>query len=421
MADALNIEQLIAKYISGTISMEEKIRLDDWINASDENRHIMDEYTNGPSIYNGVRIILAMNEKRLDKNFNRQFQRLLRESETKAQQPQIGKVVRIIFKALGSVAAVVLIGFGLSLLLGMKDRLDDRSEKTKSTFQEMREIKVERATLTYSKDSVRYIDDSRPEEKLIQFGNYIITKREKRYLAIVLTEKPIFDNTNTDSVISIFSIPADSGWQVLLPDGSKMLLDPGSSISFVLHPYAHPRQQRTILLQGGALIDVVPDPTMPFVLETLRWNISALGTLLRVRDSTGEKRTSATLYHGKLFVDNGRDTITLKPRQRASLTGSSKEIKVDPDTTTLKEIPWQHSTFNFSGERLRASMKRVAAWYNYSTVRIRPGVDTVTPGILITGNVGKDLTLDEFINEVNITSRLHIKKGENRTLIVEDK
>ena len=81
---------------------------------------------------------------------------------------------------------------------------------------------------------------------------------------------------------------------------------------------------------------------------------------------------------------------------------------------------WQTPYFDFSHERLPASIKRVIAWYNIRYYLIRSNVDTTTPGKLRTGPVGKDLTLHEFLQEVQAPD-LHIWVTNDKSTLIVDK
>lgn len=435
MADALEITQLIDKHIKKTISKTEKARLDAWAQESDANRLFMANHANIESVRRDVLKIWKMNEARMDQTMEKMLGQTIDyipkqstlESIRRITAQSIPLRIRRAVVLTATTAAAILLILTLPKLLSRRVTFAfaSRSATISNLLSAMNQT-VTSPTFSYLdtalKEKSRPIYDSLPEEQLVQIGNYMITKRDKRFLAVVLIERPVFDNSRKDSVISTLFIPPDlDSWQVLLPDSSKVILEPGSSLSLLLHPAADITQQRTVTLAGSATIDVHGNHDIPFKVFTNRLDISAKGTLFKVRDHFGEDSSSAILYRGRLEVGNGERTDTLQPMQKATIALHSSKIHVTRETIPLDSLSWHQAYFDFSRERLPASMKRIAAWYNIPRVRINAGIDTLTPGKLSEGRIGKDLTLDEFMREVE-EPKLHLKLiDDNKTLEVSDK
>ena len=409
MADAYHPVPLIRKQINGTISIPEKAWLDAWANESEENRLLMERYTNPAAIRSDVRALLNMNEKRMDRRFSKEFGDLTRPEYIQIRHQRTGKIIGWSAAIAAVVASLV---FGLpQLWRHSANRLEARPVALQQLLQEMTK-KVTMATLTYKGDSVRYIyiDDARPEERLAQVGNLLITKRDRRFLAIADVDPAASDNKSTDN--AIFSIPAGESWQVLLPDNSKIFLKPGSSLSLI--------KKRTLALEGSATIDVYEDSVVPFHLLSSHLQTSVTGTRFTVSDYRDGKTAMAILHRGRLTVDNGTDSVMLQPKQQAIVSSAFDKIRLANDTSFGEELRWQTPYFDFSHERLPASIKRVIAWYDIRYYRIRSDVDTTTLGKLRSGPVGKDLTLHEFLQEVQAPD-LHIWVSNDKSTLIVDK
>jgi len=407
MADAYKPVPLIRKKLNGTISIPEKAWLDAWANESEENRLLLERYTNPAAIKSDMRALLNMNEKRMDQRFAREFLKLTHPEYVHMQRRRTKK--RIAW-SLSAAALVVSLIFGLDQWWRHPiSRLEARPVALQQLLREMTQ-KVTMAKLTYKGDSVRYIDDARPEERLAQVGNLLITKRDRRFLAIADIDSAASDNRSTDN--AIFSIPAGEVWQILLPDNSKIFLKPGSSLSLI--------KRRTLALEGSATIDVYEDSVVPFHLLSSHLQTTVTGTLFTVRDYSNEKTATAILHRGRLTVDNGRDSAILQPKQQAIVSSTLDKIRLANDTSSWEALRWQSSYFDFSHERLPASIKRVIAWYDIRYYLIRSNVDTTTLGKLRTGPVGKDLTLHEFLQEVQAPD-LHIWVSNDKSTLIVDK
>jgi transmembrane sensor len=120
--------------------------------------------------------------------------------------------------------------------------------------------------------------------------------------------------------------------EVRLDDGSIVTLNTASALE-VLHT---PGERRIRLLKGEALIDVVPDPSRPFIVETESGTTRALGTVWSVAiDPSG---VTATVLKGRVAVQSqGTDeTVTLSVGQRIRYTreglGATQQVDAEVET-----------------------------------------------------------------------------------------
>jgi ferric-dicitrate binding protein FerR (iron transport regulator) len=100
---------------------------------------------------------------------------------------------------------------------------------------------------------------------------------------------------------------------VSLPDGSRVTLNAGSSLS-------HPRRKggtRKVRLTGEAFFEVTHDPASPFVVETDGMDITVLGTKFNVSAFPDETRRAVSLVEGRVRVE---PTVTINRRRGGAVT-----------------------------------------------------------------------------------------------------
>lgn len=106
--------------------------------------------------------------------------------------------------------------------------------------------------------------------------------------------------------------------EVRLPDGSRVVLAPGSAIGLSGESSRHVQ-----LLQGQAFFQVVPDPSRPFVATAGEMAVRVLGTAFEL--SLQEARTEVALEHGQVQAENASDKQPVRLSERL-LPGERVEV-----------------------------------------------------------------------------------------------
>ena len=114
--------------------------------------------------------------------------------------------------------------------------------------------------------------------------------------------------------------------QILLPDGSSVLLN-GSSTLKIANDYDD--ADRHVLLSGEAFFSVKKNPQKPFVVITGKIATTALGTSFKVQSYPAEQEANVMLLTGKVKVESTQASlkfvqVALVPGRQATLTTGSK-------------------------------------------------------------------------------------------------
>ncbi len=127
-----------------------------------------------------------------------------------------------------------------------------------------------------------------------------------------------------------------------LPDGSRVQLNAGSSLTYDAAQWTDNRRLR---LSGEAFFEV--EKGNRFVVETERGSVEVLGTSFNVNTHDGQFRVEC--YSGRVGVSSGPAEEVLEPGQSVALMdGSLKKARFD----TLSGASWRQGRFEYEDKPL---------------------------------------------------------------------
>ena len=108
-----------------------------------------------------------------------------------------------------------------------------------------------------------------------------------------------------------------------LEDGSRIVLDPGSRMSYPAHFKGTPRGggKREVFLSGKAFFDIAKDPSRPFFVYANELVTKVLGTSFTVRSFANEQEVSVAVKTGKVAVFSREDPDATDKQSSRELTG----------------------------------------------------------------------------------------------------
>jgi len=129
-----------------------------------------------------------------------------------------------------------------------------------------------------------------------------------------------------------FEIRTEKGERatVYLPDGSKIVLNACSSLSY---PADFGEHTRELTLTGEGYFDVQSNPDLPFIVKTSGLNIKAFGTIFNVRAYSDEDTVETTLVEGSVSIETqaNRHIISLVPEQVITIPKELIRANRQPD------------------------------------------------------------------------------------------
>jgi transmembrane sensor len=200
------------------------------------------------------------------------------------------------------------------------------------------------------------------EQKTIGFRWVRFITRTAAILSIPLALALGYQLYNKDQTIQLkqtISAPLASRTSFNLPDGSKVWLNAGSSLTFENN---YGKESRHVLLSGQAYFDVKKDK-IPFEVQTYRFNVRVFGTAFDVLAYPNEE-SAVTLEHGKVEVDtNTGFKAELHPGERADMNEDATRINTKM-VDSRKFVSWKDNRLIFVDEPLQKVAACLERWYN---------------------------------------------------------
>ena len=220
----------------------------------------------------------------------------------------------------------------------------------------------------------------------------------------------VLEKTGVKTELQTVSTPLASKTYFVLPDGSEVWLNSGSTLSY---PQKFDGKKRLVKLDGEAYFDVKKSKT-PFEVETNNVKVNVLGTAFNVMNYSNTN-TEVTLERGKvqLLSNSGAQQI-LVPGEQAVIDLGNSSIHVQKVDTEIYSS-WINNKLIFKNETLKDVVARLERWYNI-TIEID---DRFISDKKLTATVEYE-SITEVMNLLEITLSLKYEYDKNeRKLIIK--
>ena len=171
-----------------------------------------------------------------------------------------------------------------------------------------------------------------------------------------------------ENTTTLLSYSPQTNTEVVLPDGSKVWLDAGSTLTCP----SEMTTRREIFLKGNAAFDVVKTEDLRnFIINLDSSYIEVKGTSFTVRNTDAEE-ISVILYSGAIdFVStsNGQ-TVAMKPSNKLIFNREDQSILVTP---SFRGISWDHGVYLVRNASLN-SVAEFIEWRYGVQVEVSPSV-----------------------------------------------
>ncbi|HEY2722729.1 MAG TPA: FecR family protein, partial [Chitinophagaceae bacterium] len=296
--EAYRVAYLIAGYVRNTLTQNEHLELDDWVNANDHNMQLFEDLTDERNIEAN----LAMMDKVQSQN---SFKQLQESDALKKPSRKIG--LRKVWIA----AACVVIISGVFLIYHYSGKGPTRNNELSITDSATLKPGGNRATLTLSNGSV--IDLTTAKNGMIQNG-------EGSHVSKLADGELVYekaDSSKESVAMHTLSTPVGGKYQVTLPDGTKVWLNAATIIKY---PSQFTGNERRVQLNGEAYFEVTRNEKQPFkvVLEDSS-TVNVLGTHFNVMSYSNEDAKEVTLIEGSVSVKTNDNSGILEPGMQARI------------------------------------------------------------------------------------------------------
>ncbi len=197
--------------------------------------------------------------------------------------------------------------------------------------------------------------------------------------------------------------------EVLLPDGSRVTMGPGSTVYFPVAPLDPVRYKRIVAMAGEALFNVTASIESPFLVETRNIEAKVKGTIFQVRDY-GSGSIGVASLTGKVEVNDGvKSPETISDGQYAFVADYSSKARAATPFPLLKRT-WPPNVFEFTDRNIGSIMREIADWYGYE-LKYQDQVDTITVGH-IGGLLPRSLALRTLLDYMTTAHRHFVINGD---------
>lgn len=390
---------LIEMYIFEGLTPEEHEELNNWVAHSDNNRLVFEEATNEKMLQQGLRFLketnVSANLKRIKEKIpfatSFSFQPTFAEPVLGADpvlEPEVKPTIDLRNRQwLVAATIIFLVGAAMAYYLSIHDP---------GTTKDMPPGKAI-ATLMLSGTNV--LLDSTTKDGPIKVENGYTIRKEKGQIIYDAGGLPYTQGmAGSEHVIET---PRAGTYPVTLSDGTKLWLNPSSSISF---PPVFPDNERRVSITGEVYFEVAKSATRDgrkksFIVEVKDKDvkIEVLGTHFNINAYTDEPSVKTTLVEGSVKVITSRQASLLKPGEQAEI--NNHVIKVTDIGEDGKRAIQASKEGNFDLQKsdIKSLLREIGRWYD---------IDVQYPANMperhFGGQVNRNRKLSEVIKTLNL-------------------
>ncbi|MGE0590673.1 MAG: FecR family protein [Cyclobacteriaceae bacterium] len=382
--------EIIWKKINGSLSQEEELAFNTWLNESDEHKKL---FENAKRYYRE-----GSNFENWPANTMQAWQKVEQSMGTKQG---VGSNRRWITWTTSAAAAIALIA-----VAGNYFRETPKPQPETAHTQPATLISpgTDKAILILD-DSSTYELSAGQNLSLNAGGSKINSQGTSlEYTQGEETPREVRYNT--------LKIPRGGEFALTLADGTKVWLNSESSLRF---PVSFVGETRDVELQGEAYFDVA-ESQIPFRVISSQQVVQVLGTEFNISSYKEDSLTVTTLVEGKVDVfmsENPGIRQSLHPNQQSSLVRKDGRI-VKRDVDPHEFIAWREGRFAFRAQSLSSIMKTLSRWYDIDVTF----ENKEAQNILFTGDIKRH---ENFENILELIEKTHEVKFtiEGRSIMIK--
>ncbi len=260
-----------------------------------------------------------------------------------------------------SAAAVILLVASVSFFYS-RSKISNTGRQKERTILVSRKEQVkesgEQPILKLANGKVISLEGNNIEQAIHEEGGVTIERNGKQEL--VYKSEPA-ENTlaAAENLFNEILIPRGKQMKVVLPDGSRVWINAGSTLKY---PIAFSRTERRVKLSGEAYFEVEKDKNRPFKVITRGNEVRVTGTHFNVSAYEDDNVVKTTLLEGSVGVYFNKQSVQLIPGEQAvsnMVRLEIKKLRVEAES----EVAWKSGYFVFD-EPMSEVMKIMARWYD---------------------------------------------------------
>jgi transmembrane sensor len=213
----------------------------------------------------------------------------------------------------------------------------------------------------------------------------------------------VFNNRVKETTVVAQQAPVND----ILPDGSVVTVNKGSSISY---PSKFKGKTRQVALKGEAFFNVTPNKEKPFIISINDVQITVVGTSFNVKNINGN--TEVVVETGIVRVTKDGKTVEVSAHEKLS-TGAKDSVMVKEESKDQLYKYYRTKEFVCDDTPLWKLVQVINEAYNSHVVIGSPALKDMT----ITTTFNNE-SLEQVLNVISITFNIKVVK-QGDTIILQ--
>ena len=207
------------------------------------------------------------------------------------------------------------------------------------------------------------------------------------------------------------NIPYGGEYNLVLPDGTRIYLNAGTTLRYPDHFAGGSRE---IFLSGEAYLEVSRDTSRPFIVRTDQMDVRVLGTVFNVNAYPDGSYVRTTLVEGKVETSCGGERIVMKPGTQVAYDKATRQADYFP-VDVRHFISWKDGYYDFRDMTLGELMQIFVRWYDVDVRFANPLLENLR----FSGRLRRYEDVSELFEQLEYTGDVAFDvKGKN--IVIRD-
>lgn len=205
-------------------------------------------------------------------------------------------------------------------------------------------------------------------------------------------------------------IPRGKRASVILADGSRVMLKPGSQMVF---PGQFHKKKREVYVEGEAFFEVTKNKLKPFIVRTQKMDVEVLGTSFNLSAYPKKQMQSVVLVTGAVQVTSqNRKKVNITPNQRYLFDKTHQKESVSK-VDVEDYISWKKDVLTLKSDALTSVLDELSDFYNVSF----DYKAVAKANIRLSGKLDLRQNIDEILNVLSLISPIEYKTNNTQIKI----
>lgn len=340
-ANAHRVAYLIAGHIRKTITPMERLELDEWLEASEDNVALFEDLTNEDKIQEAMEWFGQLDQ---EKTLQKLKERIPFTPEKKTRR---------LFWSLAIAACLIMLAGVAAYMIWRQAPANSQGQPIAARPLPVDPLPGGNKALLTLADGSKMVLDSQHNGALAVQGNAQLVKNDSS----LSYQSGTYVGISQSPVYNMLETPRGGQYRIVLADGTVVWLNAASSLRY---PTAFTGKDREVELRGEGYFEVKHQAGRPFRVKVGGLVLEHLGTSFNVNSYADEGMIKTTLVEGSVRVTSGEASAMLRPGEEAQLSqGNLEVVKADVEAAT----GWRQGLFVFHGTALPVVMKDLERWY----------------------------------------------------------